>query len=151
MMANSIFDAERISSLSIRLLQEDLFVQKALESPLFGWGGYNRGWPIDPITGTAQIKWVDSLWLITFSKNGFLGLFSLLSALLTGPWLIFRSNRKIMQEHGFPTLIPTMLGLVVVLFMIDCLVNGMINPIYTLISGALVGFYLIYQRARSNQ
>jgi hypothetical protein len=147
-LATSIFDAERVSSLSIRILQEDLFIKKAMESPLFGWGGYNRGWPVDPITGEVQIKWVDSLWLITFSKNGFFGLVSMLAALLTGPWLIFRSNRKNMQQHGIPTLISTILGLVIVLFMIDCLVNGMINPIYTMISGSLVGCYLIYKKVR---
>lgn len=147
-LASSIFDAERVSSLSIRLLQEDLFIKKAMESPIFGWGGYSRGWPVDPITGEVQIKWVDSLWLITFSKNGFSGLFSLLASQLTGPWLIFRSNRKIMQQFGIPTLIPILLGLIVVLFMIDCLLNGMINPIYTMISGALVGIHLIYKRAR---
>ena len=140
--ASSIFDAERVGSLTIRLLQEDLFVQKAMGKPLFGWGGYSRGWPIDPVTGKKMIRMVDALWIIIFSSKGFFGLVSLMSSILIGPWIVLRSFMKKTKELDLDFMPQVVLSLIVILFMIDCLVNAMVNPIYIMTSGALVGCYL---------
>ena len=142
MVASSIFDAERVGSLTIRLLQEDLFVQKAMGKPLFGWGGYSRGWPIDPETGKKMIRMVDALWIIIFSSKGFFGLVSLMSSILIGPWIVLRSFMKKTKELDLDFMPQVVLSLIVILFMIDCLVNAMVNPIYIMTSGALVGCYL---------
>ncbi len=141
MVAATIFDPERVSSLSFRLLQEDLFLERAMESPLFGWGGYSRGWPIDPETGRRMIKAIDALWIIILISKGFLGLVSFVGSMLIGPWLVLQSMKKAENQNLF---IPdsVVLSLVVICFMIDCLVNAMVNPIYIMISGALVGWYL---------
>jgi len=141
-MTAHLFDAERVSSLAIRLKQEDLFIRKAMESPVFGWGGYSRGWPVDPETGRKLISMVDSLWVITFSSKGFWGIFSLFTAMLLGPWCVLRAKKQEIKSGDIPTLIPVVLSLVVIFFMADSLVNAMVNPAYILTSGALVAWHL---------
>jgi O-antigen ligase len=106
--------------------------------PLLGWGGWGRGLPEEAYTGETR----DSLWLITFNKNGFVGLFSLYIGMLVGPWLVLRASRKKSKSTLLSTQIPILLGLVLIFFMIDSLFNGMINPIYILNSGGLVRCYL---------
>lgn len=139
-MAARFVDPERVVSLGVRLLQEDLFSRKALQQPLLGWGGYERGWPVDPETGGKMIAMIDSLWLITFSSQGVVGLVSLVVAMLTGPWLVLCSLGALATDADeFSAPVATMLALVVILFMIDSLFNGMVNPVYIVISGALVG------------
>jgi hypothetical protein len=135
-------DSDRIESLGIRLRQEDLFSTKAMERPLLGWGGYGRGWPLDPDTGQKMIQMVDSLWLITFSSKGFLGILSLVTATLIGPWIILRSTRKDRNDSDSSTIVPVVLSIIVILFMIDSLINGMLNPVYILIAGALISWHI---------
>ncbi|WP_028584987.1 hypothetical protein [Desulfogranum mediterraneum] len=136
-------DTERVDSLAIRLLQEDLFYQRALEQPFFGWGGYDRGKPIDPHTGQPIKIMIDSLWIITMRSRGFVGLITLFSAMLIGPWLWLQKVRKYKKDDPENDFLPqVLLSLIVVLFMIDSLLNGMINSVYILISGALLGTYL---------
>lgn len=145
-----IFDAERSGSLGIRLLQEDLFISKTLSQPLLGWGGYGRGWPIDPKTGRMMLQMIDAYWLIVFNTRGIVGVVSLFSGMLIGPWLVLHAFRK-KQSSGkdFSWFGPILLSLLVIQFMIDCLVNGMINPAFILISGALVSGYVISDRTNT--
>ncbi len=137
-----IFDIERVESLAFRLSQEDLYAIRALERPLFGWGGYGRGRAVDPHTGEYLMTTIDSLWLIAFSSKGYFGLIALFSAMLIGPWLVFRSEMNKFKDTGFSKRVPIVLSLVVILFMIDSLFNGMINPIYIVTSGAIVGLHV---------
>lgn len=146
MVAAHIFDAERVGSLQVRLTQEDLFVRHTLSSPLFGWGGHSRGWPVDPETGQRLIKMVDAMWIIHLSRTGFFGLVAFLTAMLIGPWLALRSAAKVAPKEDSTHLIPVVMSLVVILFMIDSLFNGMRNPAYILSSGALVSWYLASQK-----
>ena len=137
----SFLDEERSGSLGLRLLQEDLFVKKTLESLLFGWGGYARGWPIDP-TGRLAIQMIDALWLIIFNTNGLFGITNWLATLLIGPWLIFRYLNKNILNINFDSCYLILLSLIVILFIVDSLVNSMINPVYIMISGSLSGYAL---------
>jgi hypothetical protein len=140
--ASHFVDAERIASLSYRLLQEDLFIQRAMERPLFGWGGFSRAWPVDPKTGEQLDVAIDSLWIIALGWRGFLGIGSLIVCMLIGPWAMLRRPAKESNQDCTSKYIIPLISLLVVLFMIDCLFNAMINPIYILCSGALLGTYL---------
>lgn len=144
-VAATFFDAERVGSLGIRLYQEDLFIEHSLDSPFFGWGGHSRNWPVDPYTGDRLIKMVDALWVIILSKNGFLGIFSWVLAMLIGPWLVFRSAKHFLQDKRSSSILLVALCLIVVLFMIDSLVNAMIGPIYITSAGAIVSWYLAHK------
>jgi len=140
-MAGSVFDADRTSSLAIRLVQEDLFIEKTLERPLLGWGTMGRGWPVNEETGKSAIGMIDALWLVVYNTRGFVGIFSLGAMMLIGPWLVFRSLKKQKIGVAFIQMGPVLPSLVVILFMIDMLVNGMFNPVYVLVSGALLGWH----------
>lgn len=136
-----IFDEDRTSSLAIRLVQEDLFIDKTLERPLLGWGIIGRGWPRNLETGNETIGMIDALWLIIFNTRGTVGIFSLTAMMLIGPWLALRSQKKEAVDTTFLHMGPVLLSLVVILFLIDTLVNGMLNPVYILVSGALLGWH----------
>lgn len=141
-VASTFFDEERILSLADRLVQEDIICVEVLKRPFFGWGGYGRGIPIDFYTGTTLVSVRDSLWLISFNKFGFAGLFSLYIGLLLGPWLILNNNKCLSKYNSifFQTL-AVALSLIVIFFCIDSLFNGMVSPLYITISGALISLY----------
>ncbi len=140
-MAGRAFDADRMSSLAIRLVQEDLFIEKTLERPFLGWGTMGRGWPVGKESGKSAIGMIDALWLIVYNTRGMIGISSLGAMMMLGPWLALRSLKKQKFRVAFIQMGPVLLSLVVILFMIDMLVNGMFNPVYVLISGALLGWY----------
>jgi hypothetical protein len=138
--AASVFDEGRTDSLRIRLVQEELFTARAMERPMFGWGRASRAWPMDAYTGREMVGMWDSLWIIFFSLNGFFGLATWIICMLTGPWLTLRRIIKTTtpQRAESSIVIEAMLSLIVIIFMVDSLFNGMVNTVYILISGAIV-------------
>jgi hypothetical protein len=150
-LASSVFDPERIDSLNWRLLQEDLFGAHSLRRPWFGWGGFGRNWPVDPLTGEHLIQMVDSLWIILFSGSGFVGLGSSYLALGLGPWKVLGFYGRLSKEHRKEAdgsndpyaMYAVLLCLVVCFFMLDSLLNAMVSPVYILCSGALTTHYLV--------
>nr|WP_320010665.1 hypothetical protein [uncultured Desulfobulbus sp.] len=145
-----VFDSERVSSLTIRLQQEDLFIDKMLRQPIFGWGIMGKAWPRvgEDDKGKKAIGMIDALWLIVVSTRGLIGIIAMTSMMLIGPW---RSLPRMRQQYQTTdTLhqpIPLVLSLTVLLFMIDSLFNGMINLVYILVSGALLGWSLEQKQA----
>jgi len=142
-IADVFFDDERVASLSLRLWQEDLFTVRALERPFFGWGGFGRAWPIDSATGEELIPMVDPLWVILLGWHGFFGLISVFMAVGIGPWGLLKSTRE-NDEFLIDTVV---LCLITVFFMLDSLVNAMINPVFILTAGALLSRYLERRQA----
>ncbi|MCK4514383.1 MAG: hypothetical protein KAU31_03945, partial [Spirochaetaceae bacterium] len=143
---------DRVSSLAVRLVQEDLFGARALERPLFGWGGWGRGWPVDPRTGERLVSAVDSLFIIVYSASGWFGLLSLFGAVSIGAWGVLgrlgrRPKTDRAEEDNAYTVDLVVLSLVVVFFMVDALLNAMINQIYILCAGALVSHHISVRRA----
>ncbi|MCI5179110.1 MAG: O-antigen ligase domain-containing protein [Candidatus Electrothrix sp. AW3_4] len=134
----SFVPQERLDSLSIRLLQEDLFSFKTKERFFFGWGGWGRNRPVDPFTGKELIRMIDSLWLIIFSSKGAVGLYSMFGAVLLGPMLAFNQKNFDQEDEKEEGIFLALLGLSVVLSVIDGLSNGMFNVFFMVISGALL-------------
>lgn len=137
-IAARVFDDDRAASLMVRLVQENLFGDHALQRPLFGWGGWGRGWPVDPYTGQRAVNAVDSLYIILLSSTGFFGLASLFTAYMFGPWKILSRIKESIGEYNIDAQV---LSLVVMFFAVDALLNSMINPVYLLIAGALTSYY----------
>jgi len=143
-IASIVFNSERIESLTDRLVQEDLFNIRTLEHPIFGWGGFGRGWP----QNTRRLfNVVDSLVIAVSNRYGYFGLISLYSSLLLGPWhVFFQLTKKKLKKHMIHIdeyhIDSYILSLIVVFFLIDSLFNGMINPIYIFCAGALVSFII---------
>jgi hypothetical protein len=64
---------ERAGSLAFRIKNENMLVQKALQQPLFGWGGWKRSFICAKTTGET-VSVPDGLWIIAFGQNGLFGL-----------------------------------------------------------------------------
>ncbi len=140
------FQPERADSLDYRLEAETLLAAKAMEQPIFGWGGYNRGFP--PWSrGPGGVIVPDGLWIIAFNINGAFGLGSLL-LVFSVPWFLLA--RRVRLKHWFtPEHAPAgFLALTLSLFAIDSLMNAMVSPLYLLAAGALTSVATAPRRRR---
>ncbi|MCY2954775.1 MAG: O-antigen ligase domain-containing protein [Planctomycetota bacterium] len=132
----SVTNAERTGSLEARLIQEDLFSEKAMQQPFFGWTGWDF-FPLDE-QGNRRTRGVDGLWTITLGTFGLTGLTSLTLAMLI-PVVLFVRSYPVRFWRRPDIALPAAAAILLVLWMWDCLLNGMLNPIYVSIAGGLVG------------
>ncbi|MGQ4650680.1 O-antigen ligase domain-containing protein [Lyngbya aestuarii] len=131
---------ERVQSLEFRFNNEELLTDKARERKMFGWGGWGRALIFDE--DGKQLTIQDSLWIIAFGHHGTVGIASLTASMLLPVVSLFWfrypaslwSNRKVAPA--------AVLAMVLILFMIDCLLNAMVNPIYVVANGAIAGVIL---------
>lgn len=130
------FDKERSASFVFRLDNENLLISRALESPVFGWGGWGRARVYDQ-DGT-DLTVTDGLWIITLGDRGFLGLVALgLTIVAPAIWTMARYDPA---QWTDPRLAPAaVLTINLILFLIDGLANDMKNPVFLLAGGALNG------------
>lgn len=143
-LTTNLTSSERAESLEFRFDNEQLLGERARERILFGWGGWGRNrvfeenWKgeIEDITVT------DSLWIIVLGVNGLFGLITLITSLLL-PVFYFAVIRYPAKTWFYPQVTSAaVLGISLTLFVVDCLVNAMFNPIFPLISGGLSGLVI---------
>ncbi len=135
-LAEPAFGRARATSLGARLSQEDYMIRHAMERPVFGWGGYRRSWPIDAFTGEYQIRGLDGLWTIIIGQNGLFGV-SLVFATMLIPVAYVLANRHA-ADWGTPSRAAhEVLSVSLLIFACDCLLNGMFNPMFVVIAGAI--------------
>lgn len=131
----ALIDQARADSLAVRMLNEDMLVEKALVHPTFGWGGWGRSRIFNE--DGKDVSLTDSLWIIVIGMNGLVGLASVYTVLVTP--LVLASWRFRWAFWRDPTSGPACaLALVTALFTIDCLFNAMISPVYLVAAGAVV-------------
>jgi hypothetical protein len=136
-VASRLTNTDRGSSLNFRLTNEALLSAKARQQPVFGWGGWGRARIYDEFG--KDISVTDSLWIINFGNFGYVGLISWMGALLL-PVLVFVLLRYPASMWLHPQVLPAaILSIGLVLYVMDCLVNAMVNPIYTLVAGGIAG------------
>jgi O-antigen ligase len=130
------FDEGRAQSLDFRLENENQLVDKALENPVFGWGGWGRSRIRDAEGKEATVA--DGLWIIALGERGFVGLVALGLTLLLPAARFARAFPP--RRWSEPAVAPAAAAAVVLmLFAIDCLMNAMVNPVYLLAAGGLAG------------
>ena len=145
---SSVAPEERIQSLEYRFDNEELLKEKAKQKILFGWGGWGRSrvFNYDSRGVFVDVSTTDSLWIITFGKNGVVGLFALFSSILI-PVLGFCflcfpaktwSNRQVASA--------AVIVVAIALYMLDCLLNNQPNPVFTLATGGISS--LVIKEAR---
>ncbi len=78
----------------------------------------------------------DSLWIIVFGCNGFLGLVALGLVIGLPAALVFLRLPATSWLHPLFAP-PVVLAMTLVLYLIDDLANGMVNPLFMLIAGGL--------------
>lgn len=135
-----IFGEERAASLKFRFDMEEILGDKARQRFLFGWGdsGGNRVYN----DYGKDISVTDSLWIITFGTNGAVGLASLFSALLL-PVIVFCLFRYPARTWSNPKVAPAaVLGVALTMYVFDCVLNAMTNPIFAVIAGGISGLVL---------
>jgi len=128
---------ERANSLSIRMIQEDLFGAKARQRPLLGWGGWGRMFPVDE-NDNKLTRGIDGMWVIMFGSKGAIGLVCFLALLLLAPLLFcIRQPRKaISAAQNMPLVL---FCTIAALYAEDCLFNGMINPVFLMSAAGFAG------------
>ncbi len=130
---------ERAQSLEFRFDNEKLLSDKARQKMVFGWGGWGRSRVYDQ--WGKDISITDSLWIIAFGTEGVVGLISLTASLLL-PVIVFVKCFPA-RLWSNPQVAPAAaLAVLLVLYMLDCVLNAMINPIYTLACGGIAGLTL---------
>jgi len=135
-----IFGEERAGSLKFRFDMEEILGEKARQRFLFGWGdsGGNRVYN----EYGKDISVTDSLWIIAFGVNGAVGLVSLFSSLLL-PVIVFCVFKYPARTWSNPKVAPAAtLGVALSMYVFDCVLNAMTNPIFALIAGGISGLVL---------
>jgi hypothetical protein len=119
----SLISEDRAQSFQIRLDQEEEIRQIAMKTPIFGG---SRWWP----------NGADQLWLIYFRNFGIVGITTFTAIFLVPGWILLRRIpfRQLCQPEWAPV---TGMILIVALYTIDNLLNGLVNPIFTVVAGAL--------------
>ncbi len=133
------FSANRSQSLQFRFDNETILIQKALQGSFFGWGGYGRSRVYD--TEGKDVSTTDGLWIITFGTNGIYGLLVMVFA-IQWPLLLFfmRVKPEFWKTKTWSS--SAVMAVFLGIFMIDNLLNAMINPVYMLCNGSLIGMLL---------
>jgi hypothetical protein len=135
---------ERMESLRTRLRSEYYLMERAKLQPLLGWGGWGRSLVGDKnniikTTKGLLVKVIpDSFWIVTFGTYGLFGLGSITIALLMPLLLLIR--RFPAASWDTPEIAPVaVLAISLSLYMLDNLVNDMVNPLFTLAAGGVTG------------
>jgi hypothetical protein len=140
------YDKRSADSIHVRLHSERKLVDRALEEPVYGWTGYKFN--VNEQTGKI-LGIPDQMWVIMFGKCGFIGLISMTVAmLLPMPLLMW----KIAPRYwGLASTAPAAaLAMLVTLHMCDMLFNAMVNPIFLLGAGGIVGMEFSLRVAQRN-
>lgn len=134
-----VTNEERAGSLKFRLDNEELLSAKARQKMIFGWGGYgrNRIYGLSWDGKVVDISVTDSLWIIAFGSNGSVGLISITAALLVptlGLFILRYPPSTWSKREVAPAAV---LAVILVLYMLDCVLNAMTNPIFAFTSGGI--------------
>jgi hypothetical protein len=137
-LANAVVGPVRAESLEYRFKCEKLLVARALQQPIFGWGGWMRNMVyFNPDTEWKKVVPPDGLWIATLGTKGFVGLTLLYTAMALPAILFLR--RFPARLWGDPRLAAGSLAAALLgVYMVDCLMNGFVNIIYITLAGGLM-------------
>lgn len=134
--AEAVSEAQA-ESLRTRIESEDILMAKAAEQPVFGWGGWGRAMVKDKHGQYEAIP--DGLWIITFSKYGTFGVASLTLTLLL-PAFVLVKKVPLRQLGSAAMAPPAIVAVLAMMYMIDCLLNAMVNPVFASAVAGLTGY-----------
>ena len=134
--AAGMIHPDRAISFSFRIMMENILVEKALQRPVFGWGGWGRSRVFNDMGEDVVIA--DGMWVIALGETGLWGLTMLiLTLLLPVVSIILRFDRRYWPlEWASPILAMTIL---LATWSVDNLVNGFPNSLVLLGAGAIAG------------
>ena len=128
------FSAERAQSLQFRFDNEYLLIDKAMEGSFFGWGGWGRSRVYDD--DGRDITITDGLWIIALGTRGIYGTFFLtLTVVLPMLLLLVKIPPGKWNEPEYAA--ASVFAVLLTVYMIDNLLNAMVNPIFMLFNGGI--------------
>lgn len=133
---STVMPPERIQSLEFRFDNEELLSDKARERMMFGWGGWGRNRVYDE--NGKDISVTDSLWIIVFGMNGLFGLMAMFGSFFA-PILAFVQKYPARLWKNPQVAPAATMAVVLVLYMADCILNAMTNPVFSVVCGGLAG------------
>lgn len=134
-VAEQVFGEDRAGSLDTRLENDAIIADKAMQKPLFGWGGWGR-WRVDDEFGN-DITISDSWWAILLGSTGFFGLICTYATFIS-PLIPLSRHKARTRIFIGPLGAAWALGFGVLLFVLDTLFNAMPNTSFMLMSATLV-------------
>jgi hypothetical protein len=129
-----IVSADRASSLETRLRAEAMYVDRAMQRPLTGWGGWGSYRVDDQGEFLAT---PDGLWIFMFGKYGLIGLMAM-NLLMLLPVLRFARHHPVKTWETAEIAPAVALATISTMYALDNLFNAMINPVYVVAAGALM-------------
>lgn len=128
------FSERRADSIQFRIDNDNPLVQKALERPWLGWGGWGRNRVYNDEGNTGSVT--DSHWMIILGVNGMIGLLShfLIFAI---PGFFFLSHFGPKTWDNSLSRLEFPLAIVLLLYSIDNLFNAFPNSMYPMFAGGL--------------
>lgn len=127
-------DTERAGSLQFRIDNEELLREKALEKPIFGWGGWGGAFIYNEYGEKTSVT--DGCWIIILGANGLVGVFLLWAVILTPSYRYIRRFPKTGWQE--PRALLTLAVMVILpCYAVDALINDMRTPLYMLIAGSV--------------
>lgn len=144
-IATDAFGEDRAQSLEFRFDNEEGLVEKALKRQTWGWGGWgrNRVYAYQWDGSLKDVSVTDSLWIIAFGTYGAVGVASVFSTMIL-PAVSFAILRYPPRTWLQPQIASAaVLSVVIVLYALDNCLNNQYNPVFTLVSGGIVGLVLI--------
>ncbi len=142
------YNPDRAASLECRLINEEMLVEKAMQRPIFGWGGWGRS-RITDVNG-KDIVITDAYWVIVIGTTGIVGLCLFCSIVLLPP-LRFISKFPKDGWRSPRALLAVPILLQLPLYAADCMLNDMGNPIYMVIAGGLIAMTAVPGRLKLPQ
>lgn len=145
-VTDQLFGSARSGSVETRIMNENLLSAHARDRILFGWGGWGRSRIVNEEGKSTGVT--DSLWIVKFGANGLVGLLALLGVLLL-PCLVlgtripppFWAHPIVGQSY--------VAAMIVTLWMVDNVFNAMLNPIFVVVAGGVVGLKRVRIGVRS--
>jgi hypothetical protein len=133
--------AERANSLSVRIGNEDMLLNRAAERPWFGWGGYgrNRVFMVTAWGAAWDATITDGTWIIIIGTFGWVGYFAEFGLLCYPFWQSFKLRNRSLS------LATITLGSMHLLNLMDLIPNSSLRPITWLLAGALSGAVAVKQ------
>ena len=133
------YSSDRSESLQFRFDNEKILIDKALKGSFFGWGGFGRSRVYND--EGRDISVTDGLWIMILGLNGIYGLTMLVIAIQCPTILFFlRVNPAEWKTKKWG--LSAVMAIFLCIYMIDNLLNAMINPIYMLFNGSLISMLL---------
>ena len=137
---SKVLPEERVQSLQYRFDMEEVLTDRARQRIVFGWAGWGRSLLYDEQGKQLTIQ--DSLWIIAFGTQGLVGLTSLTLIMLlpVASLVLLRYPARTWTHQKVGPVV--VLAVVITLYMLDCILNAMINPVFALATGGISGLVL---------